>query len=450
VAFLMGFWYGLFAWCVFKLMLAIYPASKNEVALAIAILLGISGVSVVGQIGMTTNDVATASIMMCAILACTIGLREKTRLYFTAKYLAVGGFFCGLAVGSKLSVAVFGLALFLSTLISLLTGSKTNFTYSLCAFIFAAILGCAITGGFWHYFLWREYQNPFFPYFNDYFQSPFAETRKLIDYRFRAITVSKLLSLPFFIAKKNTLLVAEGTFADPRLLIGYISIILITVVSFYRKIKKNVVRVPSFLPTHMIVFFIALWVLGYGFWAYLHGIHRYAVILEPLSVVLLLILIDLFKPSRKVFLIAIAVIFITTFSQTKYMGWGRLYGYGINTLDVQPPPIENNSLVVMLSDGEALSYLIPFFNPMVKFAYPKNNLMDPKNNNLMQLKANDVINNWSGPMYALAPGRYNFYNDVVLSAFRLKIDYLGKHGGCRPVSTNIELPFPQICALTRE
>jgi hypothetical protein len=450
VTFIMGFWYGLFAWATLKLILLI-PIKQSRFLTTIATILSITGVAAVGQIGVTTNEVAIAAIMIYAITMALTAFLKLSSAHITSaiNYFMLSGLLCGITAGIKLTQAFFALALWLSIFTVLVFHHRSHAAKVLVLFSTCALAGFLITGGYWHYYLWQEYQNPFFPFFNKIFQSHLIEMSNLVDPRYRAETAQEFFLLPFMIAKKNFWLVAEGTMADSRLLLGYLSIIIVGITLLYRRIKGNIQTCASGIPANVIIFFISLWFFSYAIWAYISGIHRYVVVLEPLSVIVFLTLLSLFTLSTKRTVIVLIIMTLAIAAQTTYLQWGRLHRYGINTIEVFPPTIEDNALVIMTS-GRPLSYIIPFFKSSIKFVSPQSNFLSPTTYNfLLQKQVNAIVNEWEGPMYALVPSGYNFANDSALTAYSLKVDYLAQ-GGCQAIISNIEYPPPQLCVLLRE
>lgn len=446
VTFILGLWYGLFAWATFRVLSLLQPTQNTVITLA-GTLLGVSGVAVIGQAGTTTHEVTTAALMMSSFMLCITGLQAQNAHRY--RFIRLAGLITGISVGFKLTTVSFAIALVCGiTLLTFLNRQKYPVSI-LVNFIAVSAFGFLLTGGYWHYFLWHHYSSPFFPFYNGFFQSPYYENISLAISPWRATTLEKLLAYPFELSQINRP-IKEEMFSDPRLLIGFISAFLLFIINTIKLIKSRSSYHYSFFNLNnniAVLMFSSIWLIAYLLWAYLHGIYRYTIFLESLSAILFVIL--LYECRLHTRWIALIMVCMTLFTihYTTYLSWGRIK-YGLNTFEVHPPAINEKALVVMLS-GRPMSYVIPFFPKETRFVSPQNNFNAVKYTNKLQRQINQTIESWSGPLYVLAPRGYNFMQDEVLKKFSLNVEYAGDNA-CKPIVSNIDQDALQICGLKRE
>lgn len=110
----------------------------------------------------------------------------------------VAGFLLGAAAGLKLTAAVYcvstGVALILSY--KSLAKPKTFIAWLATG----GLAGFAATDGFWAVMLWNGFQNPFFPFWNKVFKSPFYLNENYVDrLHLDGVTAFQLAFLPFYL-----------------------------------------------------------------------------------------------------------------------------------------------------------------------------------------------------------------------------------------------------------
>lgn len=444
ITFTLGLWYGLLIWSTYQ-VISILQSTKNTPLAITTTILGTSGVAALGQAGTTTHEVTIAALNMLSVYLLIFGLNCANKISFT--HIRYAGLVAGIAVGAKLTSIPFTFTIISMLALFTLTHHKRNFMFVLVNFLLALLLGCLITGGYWHYLMWDYYKNPIFPLYNDFFKSPFYEASNPQVWRWRATTLPKLLSYSFNLSQFSRL-EKEEMFSDPRLMIGYISACCLFFLCVYRKLRSKKEKNEGNLDlrnTNILLILAIAWFIAYVLWAYIQGIYRYATFLEAYSAVVFLALICQLKNDKYRFF-AMLLVTVSCIYYTHYLSWGRI-GYGNKAYDIAPPLIKEQSLVIMLS-SRPMSYVIPFFHKETIFVSPQNNFNDINYTNKLQQKINHTIEQWNGPLYAMAPRSFNFMEDPVLKKFKLKVEYVGGDA-CRPIHSNIDDNI-QICGLQRE
>ena len=106
------------------------------------------------------------------------------------------------------------------------------------------------------------------------------------------------------------------------------------------------------------------------------------------------------------------------------------------------PPVENDALVLLTSDGP-MSYVLPFFPADARFLGLRNNINDPERTNLLATTIARTINAHKGPLYSLHYPA-NTGVDTLLAHRLLRLTET-----CRDVVTNMRTSPIQLCHVFR-
>lgn len=332
------------AWAIARLYLARVPA-------LLATLVGATGAALLPTLATTMSEAPLAALELAALL---LALREPKRGF-------TPGILMGVAVGLKLTAAPYALALMAS-------GPKR-----LPRAGAGIMLGASVTAGYWWLILWRRYDNPLFPYFNDLFRSPWVPAERIADLRFMPRGVLQTLVYPAFWAVHPVTLVAEFPIRDPRIALGLVAALILGL---------RAIRTRRACP--LAVFFLtalALWEAQFSIFRYLAG-------LELLSGTLIVLAFGRLSP----------VIAAAALALTVYPHWGRTGGP--MALDVNPPPLPPDTLVVML-DPSPMSYVIPFTPSDARFVGANSILVHPGQTTGLARQIETTIRNWPGPLWGL-------------------------------------------------
>ena len=302
------------------------------------------------------------------------------------------GMLAGAAVGLKLTAMPYALGL------AAACGPKR-----LPRLVLGVVLGAGVCAGWWWFLLWRHYENPVFPYFNDLFWSPWADPVRLNDLRFMPRGLLQALVYPCFWAWHPTTLVSELPLRDPRLALALLAVPL--------ALRSGRSSVP------MVAFFLT----SFAVWEVQFSIFRYLATLELLSGTLIVLAF-----RRLSWLVAPAVI-----AATIYPNWGRTTGPHVVAVGL--PPMPANSRVILL-DPSPMAYVAAFAPRGIRFIGTDNNLTRPGQSTLLAEEIAATIRTGSGPLWGLedpaeAPGIAN----VTLRAYGLT-----RGAGCQRVRSNLD------------
>ncbi len=446
---------GVALFCLLRMAAALFARGTGErwLSIACAVAIGATGSMGLSVIGSTMNEWPSAMLIMIALAAIVTppaqapprrleagagGLSASTRA------LVIAGVLAGAAAGLKLTYAVFAVAL-LAALASFGSARERGRAIAIAGLAMAA--GFVATYGFWGWTLWREFGNPFFPYFNDLFKSPWWEPIALFDRNFGPRDALQAIAFPLYFARDYKL-VAEVSFRDWRLAALLVLALACAVrwLASGRRPMPPAWRVPAVFT-----------LVSYLLWLKLFGIYRYLVPLEMLSGPLIVGAILYLGPGAKwvpgtifpkwvpgtIFRrAAIGVVAVLLLGTTRTADWGRLPFHGTH-FDVGVPSMEPGALVVM-GPAQPMAYIIPFFPADARFVSPENNFLRIGQSNLLARRIVQLVASHRGPIYSLdfaAGGDV----DAVLPHYGLR----RVASRCNPVRSRLDTSAMQLCAVER-
>jgi len=258
----------------------------------IAVLLAAASPVFAGTLGGTFLEPSLTVFILGGLLLVSIGC-ENTALTKRSLLVFGGGLLIGFATGFKLTNIVFVAAIGLS--IVFVVGVRFKGLITATIFSAGAIVGYVVVNGWWAYYLYQEFGNPFFPFFNDIFQSSDFSTAKLDHDRFRPMGIIDLLLLPFRMATFHSWIYVENNAPDIRPALLVLFGLAIALKALLARRIQEVVAPPNIniARRFVVTFFfcsIALWL-----WTTSNG--RYA--LPMLLLVGPLLMLSIYKTITK-------------------------------------------------------------------------------------------------------------------------------------------------------
>lgn len=350
------------------------PTRTSQVVLA---LLALTGAATYSTLALSMNDgFVAAGILGSLWLVLGRDSPSGHSHWFFAGLLAGG------VAGLKLTAFFYCLGLACSALASPEWRERMRRMASLAA---GGAIGFATTYAYWGWQLWKQRENPFFPYFNNVFNSPDALPLPWADVRFRPESWLDALLSPIHLLSRSQRF-SELTLSDPRLLAGIVGLTLLT---FLHRRSAAALRNRSAI---LLVFFVSsflVWILQYG-------IYRYAIALELIGSLALIVLLQRLPRSRT---IALLIVFVLVSADTKRPNWGHVK-VSAPGLGMSRPMLAPDTLIVIAS-GEPVAYFalaLPDDVPLVAVA---NNMMSPGRNTRLQLLAEQRLREHTGPILLL-------------------------------------------------
>ena len=435
IAFAMALPAGIAGFFLLRMLAALFPAGRplRWLWIAAAFAIGMTGSSGQAVLGTTMNEWQPAMLLMAGLAAVVESIARRGEASRAALVLA--GLAAGLAMGLKLTYGVFALGLVVAS------AMRMPWRASVSAALLAGLgvlAGLAVPYGFWGAILWREFANPFFPYFNDVFRSPWYEPVAWFDRHFGPRDAVQSVFFPFYFAQQS-LLVGEMAFRDWRLA----ALVALAIAALaHRGLARGHAPAAPLAHPRAWLFLAAFTLASYLAWLRMYGIYRYLVPLEmlsgPLVVASLLYLVRWRMAGAFAVIIATALLVATT----RKGDWGHLPFRGAY-FDVAVPEILPRALVVV-GPFDPMAYAIPFFRHDARFVSPRNNLLELGQENLLERRAAQLIATHPGPLYSLDMAPFPRV-DPVLAHFGL----VRERSSCLRIRSYLDDSSLQVCRLAR-
>lgn len=361
ILFLNNIYYGVYAFLIYKLTDLIFKPKGIEKLFYItfALVMSMSAPLLLAQVNANSNDM---HISMFALLGLYIICRyifnedSKKRNLF----LISAGLIFGLISGLKYSGAVFFLGLLLSLLFLTKRIAKPLKSYSLI--LTAFFIGFLISDASWLYSIYVHFKNPFYPYFNNIFKSPYADLTPVLDKDYmhlRPKNLYQFIFYPFLWLNRNFMNGTERFYYDLRYPLAYISIPIILIL--YKRAKE-------LIDTNYAVFLSLFYLFTYFISLLIFAQYRYVLLLNSLSGILFIIAIyAIFPKMKNIRYISLLLLSIVIFSTTKYIyKWDVVHPKG-HLMEIGKANIKDNATVLMASKG--MSIFIPFQNHTARFVF---------------------------------------------------------------------------------
>ncbi len=355
-------------------LLGIPKATRKVLVCAALAALGMLGGGGIAQIGTTFNDnivsLGLLGSLLLVVTALPYLLQWELKQAMPRAFLY--GLPLGLALGLKLTLISFCVAAVLAWL-----GTSGNIIRRLMlAFAFGCglTLGMLLTQGYWMWFLWSHYQNPIFPYFNQFFASPYGALTSARDTQFIPGDWKEALLFPWSFTV-NPKRAGEIIWQDWRILMLYVLLplcSLIAVIVGRRNDKSLAIAEP--LGARFLLWFAAL---AYIFWLALFSIYRYLIPLEMLAPLLIVLTLGLLPLQPTVKWLAAAALLLVIAGGVRGGDWGRV-GWSERFIQVLAPAVPQPEETMLLMAGfEPYAHIVPSFDPIMPVVRIQSNFASP-------------------------------------------------------------------------
>jgi hypothetical protein len=441
IAFAMALPAGVGAYFLLRILLILFgdlaPRERRNYVVFAAVL-GVTGANAVSLLGSTMNEWPGAALILAALWLLLQRLAPRSN---AVAPLLGAGLLAGLASGLKLTAATFavGLAVGLCARRPFLRRALPE----AMGFGIAVLIGMAATSGFWMGELEARFASPVFPFFNQWFRSPWWDARPVLATTYGPQTALEWILFPLLLFGRTAGLVSVSGFRDWRLPILFVAALGALIAWVLRRWRASPATAPAPARTgepDAWRFVVVFWIVSYVVWLAVHGLYRYVLPLELLSGALLLGCLRWILSVRWLN-VGIVVVWIVVIASVRYPYVERI-DYGRRAIEVTVPPIAADAAVLLLDD-EPMAHVLPFFPPGARFVGVKNNLVDPAMTNRLASEIADVVRGHPGPLYALAFPAGS--NEAVLAAHRLR----RVPAGCASVVSNLSRRPLELCRLER-
>lgn len=386
----------------------------------------------ISELGNTMHD-NLVSLFVLATIFLLIRASKKLRnneTKFGLLHIGIAGLIIGVGFGIKPSIAIF----IASTAIafSVFSVRWPIKMIALLIYSIAGIFGGLASAGFWWWELWIRFGNPFFPFYNNIFKSPYFTSAPVVWTTFLPNGLWEYLVWPF-IFSFNGLRVNQSDFSDVRFALLYLLCMAWLIVYVAKKIFRinlmpdgNQIKYSFDLESsnYLLLFFLC----SYLFWIKESSTYRFMIPLELLVPLCFLILLERFVSSRRVQIGLITIAILATFAFFKPFNWGRLswgdsYFYAQNASRLDP---SKQAVVVMLGRSPT-AYVVPDLPSSYRFIRPEGNItMEGGENNQFIGKIKKLLEEYSGPLYILynqGERNFGFNLEASLAKWGLTINY---------------------------
>ena len=275
--------------------------SRPGLLASLAVALAAMSPVFLGTLGGTYLDQTTLVFIFGGLLLLCIEIERPSS---TILLPLLAGTLIGIAAALKLTNVIYiasaGAAILIAARFKP-AGWRTALWYGVGIF-----LGAILAGGWWSFQLYREFGNPFFPLFNEYFQSPDFPSVKLSHERFKPASFIDALTFPFDMAKSRSWIYVENAAADTRFALLAV-LALIWVIERERRKRANLdVPIARNISAELI---IAFFLVSIPAWMVTTCNGRYALPILLLVAPILILAARAASPDRKWFAFLLIFIF---------------------------------------------------------------------------------------------------------------------------------------------
>ncbi len=399
-------------------------------AAAIAIV-GIVGGGHIGLVGTSFHDNVVSLAVIGAMLIVVSAPADVFRGMSRSAYVRVGlaGLLLGVGVGLKQPTITFAVGLCFAFLLA----GGTFWRRMFLAFWFGIGIttGIGLSCGFWMLHLWREYQNPLFPYFNNIFKSPLGLNAANRDMAYvpKTLLDAAIFPLRFSFESRR---VGEIEFRDLRILGAYLVLLATPIIFYSRRAAAAVIPAVDGVAARYV---IAAAALSYVVWVPLFGIYRYIIPLEMLAPLAAVAAIALWPMSLRLRATIAGALLVLVTVTAQPGNWIRLPAWTEKMIEVSVPPLPADTMVLLVG-LEPLSYVIPSLPPAIPVVRLQGYFTDPKDDTGVNRVIRARIKAHQGPFYLLFAAWDRNTVDVVLPQFGLSGDF----SACGEVTSNVRPP----------
>jgi hypothetical protein len=349
------------------------------------------GAGFLSQLGTSFGD-TLLTIPMLGALRLIIANRRSTWLVLLAGVL--GGVACGL----KPVAGIYAIAL--AAALAIMPATLRVRSGRLALLAAGGLIGFAASAGWWCWRVWQWTGNPFFPYYNDLFESPLYWDERYVFSFFLPKTLLEAVMYPW-LWLANPTRVSEMRFinlAIPGLLT------LVVVLGIARLLGLRAQGPTTNNPSVRALF--VFWFVGYVLWLTQSSVYRFAVGLEMLAPLLVVVLLVRWVPPDLLRVRVVAVL-IVLMIVNRPANFGR-FDYASRTMAMTPIQVPKETMMAV-AGWAPLSYVVPAFPDGIPFVRIQSNMHGfTERSNGLDVESQRRVKNHRGPVrLLLAEGEWN-------------------------------------------
>jgi hypothetical protein len=398
----------------------------------VAAIIGMSGPKLLEELGGTNGDITVSILVLGGLLAICAASRNGSESRNAG--FALSGFLLGASAGLKLTCVVYAASLTLA--LGVLWPWLRFRLSALVLYWLGGLAGFALAGGLWHWFLWRTYANPVFPFFNNAIGSPWAISHDFHDNTHVPHSVVEAFSYPFQELIGIHYPTSDAPMRDARFALLCAIAAVTAMLALWRSVRRTAFeeRTLSLLVKRTPFAILALFSLfSYILWLHTFAIQRYLMPVALISGLMLFMLIDrtIASVSWKTYTFASLALFCVLWTRT--YPWQRLpYDedwFGVRWSTAASVP---GTLFIMLGNVP-IGYVVPFL-PASAQAIHLNANMPIDRSTLLGKQAYSMVARHEGPIRSLAVTALSDADHLELMRFGLVVS----SGACETSQSHID------------
>ena len=361
-----GLKYGILMFISFKLYELLFDnldKFNKYIGVIFSLILACSSPIILFCLSFDNTDIQCANLVLIGLylfLKSIFKNSSKSRYYLIFFAMV----FEGMALGLKYVNIIYIVSFLLTTLCLIKFIQKPVKT--ICFEILGIFTGFMCTGGWWFFTIWHKFKNPFFPYFNDIFKSPFANSESILnmDYlHLKANTIWEFIFYPLRNTAEKAFIGFEQKYYDLKIALSFILIVCIITMLLNKSIRE---KISNIINLKILYFILIFMITTYYTNNFLFTNIRYLIPLFVLApAIYYLFVVSTVKKEYYVYpLIIITGLYFVTYKG--YSGLGQ-YPYKNEQEIIRPIPLKIEDDAVVICANFSACAAAPFQNTKVKY-----------------------------------------------------------------------------------
>ncbi len=448
IGFIMGGIHGLSFGLIFTIAYSLFSSMASKVRLGLSLLcaaIGVYGPVFICELGATENDTLISLFVLTSVLLLIrrLAVHDTLALPKGRVTLILAGVIFGFAVGLKLTIMIYAIG---TAIALILTERKWGNRFTiLSVWGLAFVVSVLLSGGYWMAKMWSLYGNPLFPFYNNIFQSPFYELAELSDKRYLPQSIMQSLVYPFHFLTRTHFTYLSLDFRDSRYAVIYVLTVLYLLSVWSKRIfapkqrkkgreKSEQSRKKKIRFCASEKFILIFFLISYIVWQFKFSVIRYTVPLEALGPIVIVILVRRIFQKVTMQSLVLGVAFLGVIVIVKPVYHERL-PWSSTFFTVEVPEFEDpDHTIVVIAGKRPWSYLIPAFQPGVRFVRVESNFTGPNRPTRLQVEMRTLLQNHQGSIYLLSRRGYLRKDAETLKSYQM----LPKSIECQPIKSKHE------------
>lgn len=383
IGFVLGLVHGVnltFLFLAYRSLRGTYLQWKDILAATAVLVVSACAPGFLSELGNTMNDNLLGLLVLGPLLLLLSTSKQPAALSSRSSVpLALAGFLVGMGVGLKPTLAPFAIGMGVAAPMLYLPGRRR--WLGPLVFGAAALGGCLASAGWWWWILWSKYSNPFLPFLNNVFRSPFIDPISFVPTNFFPSALWEYLVWPMVFSLDSTR-VNPLKFTDFRFAILYVATVILLANALYAKLARPAEARPHHGKARLFAarrgsFVLAFFFLSFIIWMLQYSNYRFLIPLELLAPLCFLLLLDRLLMDKRALLGIAIVTALITLAAFKPFDWSRQpWSDPYLVVDTSPFAKSPTGMVIFLG-GAPTSYVIPSLPQGLRAVRPQSNFVQP-------------------------------------------------------------------------